>query len=172
MVVANLIDEGWGGWKVNVIDEIFLPFEAQQIKAIPLCATSQPNVFHWPMERSGSYSVKSGYKCVCEEARMELASGSNKEAVTCLWLGIWKLKIPGKVKHILWKACTNSLPTKVNLMRKKILTNPQCHLCGKHPEDTLHALWACEVVKRAWCTNFRWVNQFEASYGSFLDLVG
>lgn len=103
MVVANLIDEGWGGWKVNVIDEIFLPFEAQQIKAIPLCATSQPNVFHWPMERSGSYLVKSGYKCVCEEARMELASGSNKEAVTCLWLGIWKLKIPGKVKHFLWK---------------------------------------------------------------------
>ena len=103
---------------------------------------------------------------------MELASGSNKEALTCLWLGIWKLKIPGKVKHILWKACTNSLPTKVNLMRKKILTNPQCHLCGKHPEDTLHALWACEVVKRAWCTDFGWVNQFEASHGSFLDLVG
>ena len=85
--------------------------------------------------------------------------------------GIWKLKVPGKIKHFLWKVCSDCLPTKVNLMKREILANPTCHLCGRIAEDTKHALWDCEAVKAVWCMDFSWVNWVEAAHGSFLDLV-
>ena len=117
--------------------------------------------------------MKSGYKLICEDSRSEEASGSTRNGVSGLWYGIWKLKVPGKIKHFLWKACANSLPTKVNLMKLKILADPLCHLCGRILEDHKHALWDCdcEAVKSVWCKDFTWVNQFEATHVTFLDLV-
>lgn len=79
--------------------------------------------------------------------------------------------MPGKVKHFLWRACTDSLPTRINLMKRKILSDPICHLCGQADEDTLHALWGCKAIKQVWDRDFNWVNQFEAAQGSFQDLV-
>lgn len=100
---------------------------------------------HW--KKNGVYLVKLGYKCICEDSRNEEASGSTRSVALGLWFGIWKLKMPGKIKHFLWKACANILPTKVNLMKWKILLDPLSHLCGRCLEDTKHALWDCEAVK-------------------------
>ena len=88
--------------------------------------------------------------------------------LSCLF--VWKLKVPGRIKHFLQKACANSLPTKVNLMKRKILTDP-IQLCGRFLENTKHAFWDCEAVRRVWCKEFRQVNQFEAAHGTLLDLV-
>lgn len=59
-VVASLIDFDSGGWNNLVIDQHFLPFEAQRIKAIPLCATRKADCVTWPRNRGGEYSVKTG----------------------------------------------------------------------------------------------------------------
>ena len=115
--------------------------------------------------------MKSGYKLICEESRSDATSGSNRSAILGLWNGMWKLKVPGKIKHFMWKACSKSLPTKANLMKRKILTDPTCHLCGRVAEDTKHALWDCKAVKVVWCKDFSWVNRFEATHGLWLDLV-
>ena len=40
-VVANLLTPGGNGWDEQVIDALFLPFEAHRIKGIPLCVTDQ-----------------------------------------------------------------------------------------------------------------------------------
>ena len=53
---------------------------------------------------NGIYSVKLGYKMLCEEVRREEASGSIKSGGSGLWKGIWKLKVSDKLKHFLWKA--------------------------------------------------------------------
>ena len=74
-----------------------------------------------------------------------------QSVVLGLWNGMWKLKVPRKIKHFIWKACSESLPTKANLMKRKILTDPTCHLRGRVAEDTKHALWDCEAVKAVWC---------------------
>ena len=74
--------------------------------------------------------------------------GSNSETVIGFWSSIWKLQVPGKLKHFLWRACTNSLPTIINLMKRRVLSDPVCHLCGQYLEDTMHAQWGCEAVKQ------------------------
>nr|POE82207.1 hypothetical protein CFP56_49825 [Quercus suber] len=118
------------------------------------------------------YMVNSGCKAICEEENLAEASVSNSAATRDLWFGIWKLKVPGKIKHFLWRASTNCLPTKANLLKRKIVTNSIHHRCGQCEETTMHALWSCEAIKLVWCNDFSWVNQFEAAQGDFLDLVG
>ena len=58
MKVVDLIDTGMGCWKNQKIDECLVPFDAQRIKAIPLCVTPQPDLLYWALERNGIYSVK------------------------------------------------------------------------------------------------------------------
>jgi len=71
----------------------------------------------------------------------------------------------------MWKACSDSLPTKTNLVKRRVLTESVCHLCDRAEEDMHHALWGCEALKHVWDIDFQWVNQFEASQGPFQDLV-
>ena len=60
-VVANLLEPGGGGWNDQLVDGIFLPFEAQRIKSIPLCVMDQEDCILWPRCRLSSYSVKTGF---------------------------------------------------------------------------------------------------------------
>lgn len=46
-------------------------------------------------------------------------------------------------KNLLWRACLNLLPTKVNLCKKRILTDDTYPLCLREPETTEHILWEC-----------------------------
>ncbi|KAL4651182.1 hypothetical protein ACB092_01G141000 [Castanea dentata] len=56
-------------------------------------------------------------------------------------------------------------------MKRKIVDDPLCQLCGSLPENAKHALWDCEAVRRVWCLEFNWVSESVTAYGSFLDLV-
>ena len=63
----ELIDPNSGWWNLGLIDQCFYPPDAQIIISLPLCITPQTDSFVWPAEKNGSYSVKSGYKILCEE---------------------------------------------------------------------------------------------------------
>lgn len=63
--VADLLDAIYGGWNTSLIDSNFLPFEAQQIKAIPISSFQQPDHLYWPGNKNGDYLVKSGYNLLC-----------------------------------------------------------------------------------------------------------
>lgn len=57
--VSELIDVDTSCWKTWLIDTLFLPFEAQSIKSIPLCVVSLLDYLYWPRERNGVYLVTS-----------------------------------------------------------------------------------------------------------------
>ena len=59
-----------------------------------------------------------------------------------------------KVKTFAWRACSESLPTMVNLARRRVVLSNSCTSCNREPETVIHALWGCEKVKGAWGTNF------------------
>lgn len=66
------------------------------------------------------------------------------------WKGVWRLKVPGVVKHFIWKVSNNILPTKVNLVKKKILEDPLCPICHCEPETIVHTLWSCRSSLSVW----------------------
>ena len=57
MKVANLIDHEQRCWRTKIIDGMFLPFEVNVIKAIPLSLVDTPNWIYWSKNRNGVYFV-------------------------------------------------------------------------------------------------------------------
>ena len=87
------------------------------------------------------------------------------------WKSIWRIKVPGKIKHFIWKACLNSLPTKENLLRRKVFQDLVCHLCARESEDVFHALWGCEKIHPIWDLDFGWVDRSRITSNSFYDVL-
>ena len=167
----GLIDPNSRWWNLGLIDECFYPPDAQSIKSLPPCITPQADTFVWLAERNGSYLVKSGYKILCENQQTGGLEPDIAEAQRNLWKGVWKLKVPGKIKHFLWKSCRNSLTTKVNMMKRTIILENVCHLCSDHLEDVKRALWGCFKVRQVWQRRFGWMDNSQGAEGSFSDLV-
>ena len=84
------------------------------------------------------------------------------------------MKVLSKVKVFFWRACSDALPTKVNLKKKKrkVLDNSVCELCGCREESTLHAIWDCEQVRMIWLPSFTDVWTKPQSIDSLCYLVG
>ena len=122
--------------------------------------------------QSGTYSVKSGYQVLCELESAEEASASSDEKSRSFWRNIWQLRVPNKVKIFLWRACTNALPTKVNLQKRRVVDNSVCNLCQKASEDTFHAVWGCDTVQSAWQPSFTWLQNQNNQLKTISDLVG
>lgn len=59
-VASDMIvrDSGW--WNNYLLDNLFYPFEAQKIKSITLCNSTQNDYFSWPLTNDRDYSVKTG----------------------------------------------------------------------------------------------------------------
>ena len=60
-IVNELIDQATGGWKKNVIDALFMPFEVEVIKGIPLSSCLPPDKLIWVETPNGKFSVTSAY---------------------------------------------------------------------------------------------------------------
>nr|XP_023897448.1 uncharacterized protein LOC112009346 [Quercus suber] len=91
------------------------------VKSIPLCLITQPDELIWPHSANGVYTVKSGYRFLQTEFQNQQPGQSNPLMLKPLWKGIWSLKVPSKVKNLVWRAVKNSLPTKQNLVKRKAI---------------------------------------------------
>jgi hypothetical protein len=49
-----------------------------------------------------------------------------------------------------WRLGNNLLPTKANLVKKKIITDPLCPICLLEPETSYHILWGCPSAVAVW----------------------
>ena len=59
------------------MDTIFIPSEAQQIKSILVCHSTQKDFLFWPLSRIGMYHVRSGYHLLCDLYENDVASSSD-----------------------------------------------------------------------------------------------
>ncbi|KAK9984138.1 hypothetical protein SO802_033663 [Lithocarpus litseifolius] len=129
----------------------------------------------WAKTPNGILSVKSAY---IEAVRyLEVSKGcedrpgcSDASRMEAIWKLIWSLKCPSKVKHFLWRACKNALPTKQCLMHRKVIKEDKCDLCGES-ESSGHILWGCKVAKEAWSeTKFK-IDRLGRPPKDFLDVL-
>ena len=63
-----------------------------------------------------------------------------------IWLKLWNFHLPNKIKIFSWRACQNILPTRENLMRRKIIEDGLCELCRQESVSVLHVLWRYRVA--------------------------
>ena len=123
--VEVLINEDKRTWNEEVVDGLFVPEEAELIKQIPLSRHPTEDKLVWLWTQSRQHSCKSGYRFL---KNMDEEEGSVATQVEDkkFWHSIWDLRVPNKVKNLLWQACRDSIPTKANLRRQHITDNSLC----------------------------------------------
>ncbi len=65
----------------------------------------------WKRTKSSTFTVKSAYELLERERRAPMGESSHSGELRWLWQKAWKLAVPGKVKHLIWRAYHKTLPT-------------------------------------------------------------
>uniref|UniRef100_A0A2N9HR00 RRM domain-containing protein n=1 Tax=Fagus sylvatica TaxID=28930 RepID=A0A2N9HR00_FAGSY len=158
-------------WDTTLIDKLFLPYDAEAIKSIPLSERAPPDKFYWPGTTNGLYTVRSGYQALLSNAKKQLPGSSTKDALQPIWNAVWSLRIPKKCQLFAWRAAREALPTRVNLCKRQIPIDPRCENCRNSPEDVLHAVWSCPELTAVWDKE-PWLHCLRASpIMDFADLL-
>ncbi|KAJ1395094.1 Ribonuclease H-like superfamily [Sesbania bispinosa] len=149
--VKDLIDHDSGDWNKELIDQYFLPAEAELIRRIPLPTFPQPDKFCWALTPCGLYSVRSGYYVALQIA----IDGTNEEPnrpcpPTVNWKKLWSLPCQPKQLHFMWRLLNGTFPVRCNLIKRGVNCDTRCEWCGDNAETETHFFRDCPWIANAW----------------------
>ena len=104
-----------------------------------------------------------------EELNVEPREATNDDKQ--VWREIWSMKVPPKVKTLLWCACHEAMPTKSALFHCKISPDHLCVKCQASAENPLHALWSCIEFDSVWSNTMLWRNKGSTQFVDFKELL-
>ncbi|CAN1787158.1 Putative ribonuclease H protein At1g65750 [Linum perenne] len=145
LTVCDLWIPGTKEWDVGLIKELFQQEDVEAILRIPMTHGDEEDRIIWHYGQLGEYSIKTAYKLYMASAvgREGLRSQGN-------WNAIWKLQLPPKVKHFLWRLARGVLPLRRNLWLRRISVPGECGLCGQEAENEFHVFLHCAVAADCW----------------------
>ncbi|CAN1814009.1 Putative ribonuclease H protein At1g65750 [Linum perenne] len=132
-------------WDEELLGELFPDEEVKAILEVNALLNGDADTRIWHYSKTGDYTVKSAYKLI-----MEYGYDRESLIVAGHWNALWKLQIPPKVKHFLWKLARRILPLRANLIRRRILVPVECGLCNSNQEDEFHLFLDCTKAKDIW----------------------
>lgn len=94
----------------------------------------------WMENEANVFSVKSAYLVALRVLHPLTGDHSNPIADGKLWKAVWSLNVPPKVRTFLWRACSNILPTRDNLHKKRVHVTSTCSVCHQQAEIGVHIL--------------------------------
>ena len=146
-MVSDLIENG--RWNVALLNNIFTRWERDEIKSIPLSMYPEADSWAWALTKEGTFSVKSAYFTQLTMNRAGLSSSSGSKDLAA-WARVWKAKAAPKIQTFGWKVLHDSIPVRVNLMKRKLCDDGLCPMCGEENETVMHALVKCEGSAMIW----------------------
>ncbi|KAK8517445.1 hypothetical protein V6N12_016296 [Hibiscus sabdariffa] len=143
-MVFDLIHSESNSWNEQAIRNIFSHEEADQILCMHLPRHPQTDMYIWRADKSGQYSVRSGYRLLCGEELYPTGEPNLLQSVSAnIYNTLWSLKLPAKVKITGWRFFNNFLPTAVNLHNRRLNVQLNCCLCDSASESVSHLLLEC-----------------------------
>ena len=106
------------------------------ILQIHLSHTDMEDTLYWRFEHEGEYTVKSAYNLLLF---LYPLSSLNPIHPSPMWKQLWSLKIPPKIKNLIWRMCHNCLLMKDLLKKKHVDVDPSCG----NKSTRLHTLPFC-----------------------------
>jgi hypothetical protein len=134
--VAGFIDQSTRQWNLEKLNTYFLPMDSEVIQSIPISLRVQPDFWAWHYERKGVFSVRSAYRmlaCTKEKREAwldEAATRSNHGATEASYTKLWQIRVPAKLRIILWRLAKQSLSTADVLHHRNIAPASVCDLWG------------------------------------------
>jgi hypothetical protein len=150
--IADLIDLTTEHWDEDLLQVIFNSVDVGRILQIPLNSRGFDDFVAWGFTKHGRYTIHLGYylqwKHQYGASANQLALAGSR-ALNPVWKILWRLKIPSKIKKIVWRL-HGILPLKCILSNKHIGTSSECPICATGPEVVLHLLFSCSTMKDPW----------------------
>lgn len=127
-----------------LLQQLFLPHEVNIILGTALSTNLLGDRLVWAPTKNGLFSLKSAYK-IAMEMQEGAAMGTVLDDINLrkFWKYIWQMNVPHKVLHFTWRSYKNILPTKDNLLRRKIVTDGCYEECCEDVESSGHLFWEC-----------------------------
>lgn len=109
LLVSELIDYRRRRWNRRRLEEIFVPDDVRTlVKNQP--AVSEQDSWVWKHNRSGVYSVKTGYELAMSENKKIMATGQSAfPSLNPVKARVWECQVPPKIKIFMWKALSGAL---------------------------------------------------------------
>ncbi|XP_042944602.1 uncharacterized protein LOC122278481 [Carya illinoinensis] len=119
--VSSLIFEDLHCWNERLVGDMFSKEEAAQICSIPLSWHGEEDRILWGFTKDGRFSVRSAYHLGNDMGRSRLGN-----------------------------ALKGILPTRQNLVQRKIIEDATCNICHGDVETVCHVLWSCPAASDVW----------------------
>ena len=117
------------------------------ILRIQLSNTWTRDKLSWKENKAQRFTVKTAYHVALHLHREVGVEHSTVGEEKRFWNKIWKMNVPPKVRNFVWRACNDILPTRTNLYRKKVYTDPLCAIYEQTDETVGHVLWGCPMAR-------------------------
>jgi len=138
-------------WNTPLVRQVFSHDIADDILHTPLFEQVQTDHLIWKAERNGCYSLQSAYR-LCVEELIDVTHLHRPGN----WKDIWRLKVPPKIKHLLWRMCRGCLPSRVRLQDKGVTCPTRCVNCNLDHEDLNHIFFECSFAIHVWLSAGIW----------------
>ncbi|CAN0838473.1 Putative ribonuclease H protein At1g65750 [Linum grandiflorum] len=143
--VHELLLPGIAEWDEELLEEIF---DARDVACIRMMAPPMGREVGrviWNYSRNGRYVVCSAYR-LCMDVLVE----DSHLPKQCDWTTLWKLEIPNRLRHFLWRIARHVLPTRTALALRYVPISTECGLCATREETPWHIFLECLVATRCW----------------------
>jgi hypothetical protein len=155
-------------WKTSLIDRIFLPFERDLIKQLPLIQEPSEDYLMWPHTPEGVYTVRSGYN-ILKHWQDSLHNGpTNTNPHNLVWKRLWTLPTIPRHKALLWRILNKAIPVRSALNSRGIQCSILCPRCLQGEETISHLFMSCERTKKVWFGSNLGI-MFNPSHRCFID---
>ncbi|XP_058751979.1 uncharacterized protein LOC131625099 [Vicia villosa] len=161
-------------WNVNVPAESLLADPVAAVEALELIqriAMTKPiedatDMVIWRHNQDGVFSVKSCYSLIRDRNKEDILPNETLKAL----MMVWETNIPSKIKVFGWRVLLNRLPSRDQLVKRKIIQNDEekvCVLCAAKDEDLEHLLFNCSFSQKVWDNMQGWLklNMVEQATG-------
>ena len=143
-MVSDLLTRETREWNVAKVENLLPELKSHILSLRPSILGSRDS-FIWPLQKTGSYTVKTGYNAI--QGAKDQVEITHEARETNLWIKlIWNSPLSPKLKLFLWKVGNNALPTGANLQTRGMLSNTLCTRCGDQ-ESIEHILFHCPFAK-------------------------
>lgn len=96
------------------------------------------------------FFVRSAYHLGLEIIERGRGQTSQVKKGIDVWRSLWNLQVPNPIKIFLWRTCNDILPTRKNLLRRRVIVDGKCSWCNLEEETIAHAIWFCPATKDVW----------------------